>query len=90
MSKPRGKGPITPFFYSPPSPSLRAPSVTVPILGHPSLEESYLSLANWSGSAELGKGNRGGAPARKISFVSLVAYGPKVSHSALAIGGYSC
>ena len=24
--------------------------VTMPILGHPSLEESYLSLANWSGS----------------------------------------
>ena len=32
---------------------------------------------------------RGGAPARKISLVSLVAYGPKVSHSALTVGGYS-
>ena len=32
---------------------------------------------------------RGGAPAREISFVSLVAYGPKVSDSALAMGGYS-
>ena len=30
---------------------------------------------------------RGGAPAREISFVSLVVYGPKVSVSALAMGG---
>ena len=30
---------------------------------------------------------RGGAPAWEISFVSLVAYGPKVSDSALAMGG---
>ena len=29
---------------------------------------------------------RGSAPAREISFVSLVAYGPKVSDSALAMG----
>ena len=29
---------------------------------------------------------RGSAPAREISFVSLMAYGPKVSDSALAIG----
>ena len=29
---------------------------------------------------------RDSAPAREISFVSLVAYGPKVSHSALTIG----
>ena len=28
----------------------------------------------------------GSAPAREISFVSLMAYGPKVSDSALAIG----
>ena len=28
----------------------------------------------------------GGAPAREISFVFLVAYGPKVSDSALAMG----
>ena len=33
--------------------------------------------------------SRGSAPAREISFVSLVAYGPKVSHSTLAMGGYS-
>ena len=32
---------------------------------------------------------RGGAPAREISFVSLLAYGPKVCHSALAMGVYS-
>ena len=30
---------------------------------------------------------RGGAPAREISFVSLVAYGLKVSDSALAMEG---
>ena len=30
---------------------------------------------------------RDGTPAREISFVSLVAYGPKVSDSALAMGG---
>ena len=29
---------------------------------------------------------RGGAPAREISFVSLVAYSPKVSDSALTMG----
>ena len=29
---------------------------------------------------------RDGNPAREISFVSLMAYGPKVSHSALAMG----
>ena len=32
---------------------------------------------------------RGRAPAREISFVSLVAYGPKASLSALAMGGHS-
>ena len=29
---------------------------------------------------------RGGAPAREINFVSLMAYGPKVSDSALTMG----
>ena len=55
--------------------------MTVPVLGHPSFEESYLSLANQSSpGAKQGevKGGRGGAPTRKISFVSLMAYGPKV------------
>ena len=32
---------------------------------------------------------KGRAPAKEISFVSLVAYGPKVSDSALAMGVYS-
>ena len=56
--------------------------MTTPALGHPSLEESYSSLAN-SGhppgakQSEV-KGGRGGALAREISFVSLVAYAPKV------------
>ena len=35
------------------------------------------------------KGDRGGAPAREISFVSLVTYGPNVCLSALAMGVYS-
>ena len=64
----------------------------MPVLGHPSLEESYLSLASQSsaqGQAGWSKGGRGGAHARKISFVSLVAYGPKVSYLALAMEGYS-
>ena len=63
----------------------------MPVLGHPSLEEPYPSLANQSctgGQAGWIKVDRGGAPARDISFVSLVAYGPKVSHLALAMGVY--
>ena len=32
---------------------------------------------------------RGSVPAREISFVSLVAYDPKVSDSAFAMGVYS-
>ena len=39
--------------------------------------------------AKQGKVDRGGAPAREMSFVSLVAYGPKVSDSALTLGVYS-
>ena len=41
------------------------------------------------GQARWNTVGRGGSPARGIGFVSLVAYGPKVSDSALAIGGYS-
>ena len=37
--------------------------------------------------AKQGKVDRGGVPAREISFVCLVAYVPKVSDSALALGG---
>ena len=66
--------------------------MTMPVLGHPSLEESYPSLANrpcTGGQAGWSKVGRGGASAREISFVSLVAYGLQVSHSALAMGGCS-
>ena len=50
--------------------------MTMPVLGCLSLEESYLSLANWSctgGQAGWSKVGRGSAPAREIRFVSLVA-----------------
>ena len=66
--------------------------MTVPVLGHPPFEESYLSLANQSSPvAKQGevKGSRGSTPTRERSFVSLMVYGPKVSYSALAMGGYS-
>ena len=66
--------------------------MTMPVLGRLSLEASYPSLANWSctgGQAGWSKVGRGSALAREISFVSLVAYGPNVSHSTLAMGGYS-
>ena len=59
--------------------------MTMSVLGHFSFEESCPSLAK---QGEV-KGGRGGAPTRKMSFVSLVVYGPKVSFSALAMGGYS-
>ena len=62
--------------------------MTMPVLGHPSLEESYPSLAKWSGSGPSRVKWAGVAPpAREISFFSLMAYGPKVSDSALAMGG---
>ena len=63
--------------------------MTMPVLGVPSLEESYLSLTNQSsarGQAGCGKEGRG-APARKIGFGSLVAYGPKVFLLSLSHGG---
>ena len=66
--------------------------MTVSFLGCPSLDDSYSSLANWSctgGQAGGSKVGKGSAPAREISFVSSGAYGPKVSDSALAMGGYS-
>ena len=87
--KAEGQGSITPFFYSPPSPSLRAPL-------KPCLSQVIPPLRNltchWLTSHPPGdrqgevKGGRGGTPAREISFVSLVAYGSKFSHSALAMG----
>ena len=50
MSKPRGEGPSPPFSIDPPKSFPVGLFVTIPVLGHPSLEESYPSLANWSGS----------------------------------------
>ena len=49
MSKLRGEGPSPPFSIAPqvlPYGPLRDHA---PVLGHPSLKESYQSLANWSG-----------------------------------------
>ena len=66
--------------------------MTIPGLGHPSLENlTHHWLTSYPPGAKQGevKGGKGGAPDRKISFVSLVAYGPKVSHSALTMGVYS-
>ena len=50
MSKLRGEGTSPPFFYSPPKSFPEGLFVTMLVLGHRSLEESYPSLANWSGS----------------------------------------
>ena len=50
----------------------------MPVLGRPSLEESYPSLANWLGS--------GPGRVKWAEVAPLVAYGPKVSDSALAMG----
>ena len=64
--------------------------VTMPVLGHPSLEESYSHwLTSHPPRAKQGevKGGRGDTLAREISFVSLVAYGPKVSLLSLSHGG---
>ena len=47
MSKPRGEGPSPPFSIAPES-FPEGLFMTMPVLGHPSLEESYQSLANWS------------------------------------------
>ena len=64
------------------------PFVTTPVLGRPPLRNL---ICHWLTSHPLRakqgevKEVRGGTPTRKISFVSLVAYGPKVSHSDLAI-----
>ena len=91
MSKLRDEGPSPPFSIAPKS-FAEGPLMTMPVLGCLSLEESYLSLANWSctgGQAGWSKVGRGGAPAREINFVSLIVYDPKVCHSALALGVYS-
>ena len=79
-----------PFSPQHPKSFPEGPLVIVSVLGRPSLEESYPSLAN--GSCTGGQGEVKWAEAVLLSgryFVSLVAWGPKVSHSALAMGGYS-
>ena len=50
MSKLRGEGPSPPFSIAPPKSFPEGLFMTMPVLGRSSLEESYLSLANWSGS----------------------------------------
>ena len=47
MSKPRGEGPSAPFSITPKS-FPKGPLMAMPVLGHPSLEEFYQALANWS------------------------------------------
>ena len=88
MSKPRGEGSSPPFSIAPQVLPC-GPFCDHACLGCPSFEESYLSLANqspaWGQAGEV-KGDRGSVLAGKISFVSLVAYGPKVSDSALTMG----
>ena len=66
--------------------------MTMPVLGRPSLKTL---TRHWLTGHLLGakqgdvKGGKGGAPTRKISFISSVVYGPKVLYSALAMGDYS-
>ena len=48
MSGLRGEGPSPPFSIAPKS-FPEGTFVTMPVLGHPSFEESYPSLANQSG-----------------------------------------
>ena len=93
MSKPRGEGPSPPFLQ-PPKSFPEGLFMTMLILGRSSLPWGILLTHYWLtgqtwGQTGRSKVGRGGAPAREISFVSLVAYGPKVCHSALAMGVYS-
>ena len=79
-----------PLFLQPAKSFPEGLFVTMPVLGHPSFEESYPSVANWSstwGQAGWSKGGRGGAPARQINFVFLMAYGAKVSLLSLSHEG---
>ena len=63
----------------------------MPVLGHPSFEGSYPSLANWSssGPSRIKWSGQRWHTCQGDKLVSLVAYGPKVSDSALAMGVYS-
>ena len=79
-----------PFFYSPPKSFPEGPFVTMPVLGCPSLEGRHWSTNHLPRAKQVEvKWGKGSTPTRKISFVSLVAYGPKVSLLSLAMGGYS-
>ena len=69
----QGQGPITPFLHSPPSTSLR--------------DLTHHWLTGHALGARQCEVKWAGAPAREVSFISSVAQGPKVSHSALAMGG---
>ena len=88
--KAEGRGSITPFLYSPPSPSLRATlqpclSQVVPPLRN--LTRHWLTSHPPQAKQGEVKGGRGGVPTRKIIFVSLVAYVLKVSLLSLSCGG---
>ena len=48
MSKLRGEGPSPPFSIASQGAFPEGPFETLPVSGHPSLEESYPSLANQS------------------------------------------
>ena len=68
MSKPRGEGPSPPFPIAPKSFPVGL-FVTMPVLGHPSLEESYSHwLTSHPPRAKQGevKGGRGDTPAREM------------------------
>ena len=88
--KPRGEGQSS-HFYSPLRPSLMAPSWPCLSLVIPPLRNlTHHWLTGYALEAKQGEGGRGGAPNGRISFVSLVAYGPKVFYSALATGITAC
>ena len=88
--KAKGRGSIITFFCSPSSPSLRAPlwlclSSVVPPLKNLTRHwlNSHLPRAK---QGEVKEGT-GGTPTWKISFVSLMTYGPKVFLFSLSHGG---
>ena len=88
MSKPRGEAPSPPFSIVPQVVPW-GPLCNCDYL-RSSFEESYLSLTNQSstqGQVGWSKGGRGCAPAGRRSFLSLVAYGPKVFLLSLSHGG---
>ena len=73
MIKPRGEGLLS-LLHNPLNPSLMAPLQPC-LSGCSFLEESYpsLTIQPSRGQAGRSKGGRGCAPARRISYVSLVA-----------------